>query len=77
MSSLRFIVRGFIQRHAVTIISVLLLVLILSNWIIYASMKAEVMSVQWKYDQYDMHVDSVFEMYNVNKSYSRIVKFDE
>jgi hypothetical protein len=76
MGSVKFIIRGFIQQHSITIIATLVLALVLSNLIIYASMKAEMMSIYWKYDQYKMHVDSVFEMYNVNKSYSRVIDFN-
>lgn len=76
MSSIKFIIRGFIQQHSITIVTTLVLALVLSNLIMYASMKAEMMSVYWKYDQYKMHVDSVFEMYDVNKSYSRVIDFN-
>lgn len=44
---------------------------------LYASMKCKLDTAEWRYDKLRMHMDSVYEVYNIHNSYSRIVSYDK
>ena len=50
--------------------------LFVTNSVNYISMKAKLNTSRWQYDMFKMHTDSIFEMYNINKNYSRIVSYE-
>lgn len=57
---------------------VFLILLLGSNAFNYFNMKAKVTTAEWKYDSLELHTDSVYELYNINKgySYSRVVNYE-
>lgn len=65
-----------IKRKPVTVVTVLFFILVVSNIATYASMKARLTTAEWRYDRLQMHMDSVYEAYNIHRSYSRIVSYD-
>lgn len=69
-------VSAAIKRKPVTVVIVLLFILAVSNIAVYASMKARLTTAEWRYDRLQMHMDSVYEAYNIHRSYSRIVSYD-
>lgn len=50
--------------------------LLATNSVNYISMKTKLNTSRWQYDMLKMHTDSVFEMYNINKNYSRITSYE-
>ncbi len=52
------------------------IILLLTNIFNYMGMKAKVSSAEWRYDTLQLHTDSLEEIYNVNKNYSRITSFE-
>ncbi len=42
----------------------------------YMGMKAKVSSAEWRYDTLQLHTDSLEEIYNINKNYSRITSYE-
>lgn len=66
-----------IKRKPVTVVIVLLFILVASNLAIYASMKCRLNTAEWQYDKLRMHMDSVYEIYNIHNSYSRVVSYGE
>ena len=64
-----------IKRKPVTVAIVLLFILAVSNIAVYASMKARLTTAEWRYDRLRMHMDSVYEAYNIRNSYSRLVEY--
>lgn len=66
---------GMVRRKPVTVVIVLLFILAVSNIAIYASMKAKLTTAEWRYDRLRMHMDSVYEAYNIRNSYSRLVEY--
>ena len=50
--------------------------LLATNSVNYISMKAKLNTSRWQYDMFRMHTDSVFEIYNINKNYSRITSYE-
>lgn len=46
--------------------------LLATNIVNYIAMKAKLNTSQWQYDTFKMHTDSIMEVYNINKNYSRI-----
>ena len=69
-------VSAAIKRKPVTVVTVLLFILAVSNIAVYASMKARLTTAEWRYDRLQMHMDSVYETYNIHRSYSRVVSYD-
>ena len=69
-------VSAAIKRKPVTVVTVLLFILAVSNIAVYASMKARLTTADWRYDRLQMHMDSVYETYNIHRSYSRVVSYD-
>lgn len=66
-----------IRRKPVAVVIVLLFILATSNLMLYASMKCKLDTAEWRYDKLRMHMDSVYEVYNIHNSYSRIVSYDK
>lgn len=52
------------------------IILLLTNIFNYMGMKAKVSSAEWRYDTLQLHTDSLEEIYNVNKNYSRITSYE-
>lgn len=50
--------------------------LLATNSINYISMKAKLTTSMWQYDILKMHTDSIMEVYNINKNYSRITSYE-
>lgn len=50
--------------------------LLATNSINYISMKAKLNTSMWQYDILKMHTDSIMEVYNINKNYSRITSYE-
>ena len=50
--------------------------LLATNSINYIAMKAKLNTSQWQYDTFKMHTDSIMEVYNINKNYSRITSYE-
>lgn len=65
-----------IRRKPVAAVTVLLFILAVSNIVTYASMKVKLTTAEWRYDRLRMHMDSVYEVYNIRNSYSRIVSYE-
>lgn len=66
--------RGIKQAPMAAVI-VLLFILVITNVMNYANMKAKLTTAEWRYDRLLMHTDSVYEAYNIHKTYSRLVKY--
>lgn len=47
-----------------------------TNSVNYISMKAKLTTSMWQYDILKMHTDSIMEVYNINKNYSRITSYE-
>ena len=52
------------------------IILLLTNIFNYMGMKAKVSSAEWRYDTLQLHTDSLEEIYNINKNYSRITSYE-
>jgi hypothetical protein len=50
--------------------------LIATNSVNYISMKAKLNTSRWQYDTFRMHTDSIMEVYNINKNYTRITSYE-
>ena len=50
--------------------------LLATNSINYIAMKAKLNTSRWQYDTFRMHTDSIMEVYNINKNYSRITSYE-
>ena len=50
--------------------------LLATNSVNYISMKAKLNTSMWRYDILKMHTDSIMEVYNINKNYSRITSYE-
>lgn len=50
--------------------------LLATNSVNYIAMKAKLNTSQWQYDTFKMHTDSIMEVYNINKNYSRITSYE-
>lgn len=50
--------------------------LLATNCVNYISMKAKLNTSEWRYDTFKLHTDSLMELYNVNKNYSRITSYE-
>ena len=66
-----------ITRKPVAALAVVLTIMTVANLATYASMKAKLTTAEWRYDKLRMHMDSVYEVYNIHNSYSRIVSYDK
>lgn len=65
-----------ITRKPVAALAVVLAIMTIANLATYASMKAKLTTAEWRYDRLRMHMDSVYEVYNIHNSYSRIVSYE-
>lgn len=65
-----------IKQAPVAVVIVLLFVLAISNLANYASMKAKLTTAEWQADKLQMRLDSVYEAYNIQSSYSRLVRYE-
>lgn len=65
-----------ITRKPVAALAVVLAIMTVTNLATYASMKAKLTTAEWRYDRLRMHMDSVYEVYNIHNSYSRIVSYE-
>lgn len=50
--------------------------LLATNSVNYIAMKAKLNTSRWQYDTFRMHTDSIMEVYNINKNYSRITSYE-
>lgn len=50
--------------------------LLATNSVNYISMKAKLTTSMWQYDILKMRTDSIMEVYNINKNYSRITSYE-
>lgn len=66
-----------IRRKPMAAVIVLLFILAVSNLLLYASMKAKLTTAEWECDRLRMHMDSVYEVYNIHNSYSRVVSYEK
>lgn len=65
-----------IMRKPVAALAVVLAIMAIANLATYASMKAKLTTAEWRYDRLRMHMDSIYEVYNIHNSYSRIVSYE-
>lgn len=65
-----------IKGYPVVAVIILLFVLAVSNLVNYANMKVKLTTAEWRYDQLQMHMDSVYEVYNIRPSYTRLQKYN-
>lgn len=65
-----------IKGYPVAAVIVLLFVLAISNLVNYANMKVKLTTAEWRYDQLRMHMDSVYEAFNIKPSYTRLQKYN-
>lgn len=66
-----------IKRYPGKALIAFVLVIVLTNVFNYIGMKAKLNTSEWRYDTFKLHADSVMELYNVNKNYSRITSYEE
>lgn len=66
-----------IKRKPFAALAVVLAIMTIANLATYASMKAKLTTAEWRYDRLRIHMDSVYEAYNIHSSYSRIVSYEE
>lgn len=66
-----------ITRKPVAALAVVLAIMTIANLTTYASMKDKLTTAEWRYDRLRIHMDSVYEAYNIHSSYSRIVSYEE
>lgn len=64
-----------ITRKPVAALAVVLAIMTIANLATYASMKAKLTTAEWRYDRLRIHMDSVYEAYNIHSSYSRLVEY--
>lgn len=50
--------------------------LIATNSVNYIAMKAKLNTSRWQYDTFKLHTDSIMELYNINKNYTRITSYE-
>ena len=65
-----------IKGYPVAAVIVLLFILAITNLANYANMKVKLTTAEWRYDQLQIHMDSVYEAYNIHKTYSRLQKYN-
>lgn len=67
---------GIIKKKPMVTLLVFAGLLLATNSVNYISMKAKLNTSRWQYDTFKMHTDSIMEVYNINKNYSRIVSYE-
>jgi hypothetical protein len=50
--------------------------LLATNSVNYIAMKAKLNTSRWQYDTFKLHTDSIMEVYNINKNYTRITSYE-
>ena len=65
-----------IRRKPMVTLLVFVGLLLATNSVNYISMKAKLTTSMWQYDLLKMHTDSIMEVYNINKNYSRITSYE-
>ena len=65
-----------IRRKPMVTLLVFAGLLLATNSVNYISMKAKLTTSMWQYDTLKMHTDSIMEVYNINKNYSRITSYE-
>lgn len=65
-----------IKSRPMAAVIVLLFILAISNTVNYVRMKVKLTTAEWQYDQLRIHMDSVYEAYNIHNSYSRLVRYE-
>ncbi len=65
-----------IEKYPIRAMIAFGIILLLTNIFNYMGMKAKVSSAEWRYDTLQLHTDSLEEIYNVNKNYSRITSYE-
>lgn len=65
-----------IRRKPMVTLLVFVGLLLATNSVNYISMKAKLTTSMWQYDILKMHTDSIMEVYNINKNYSRITSYE-
>lgn len=65
-----------IKRNPMVTLLVFAGLLLATNSVNYISMKAKLTTSMWQYDILKMHTDSIMEVYNINKNYSRITSYE-
>lgn len=65
-----------IRKKPMVTLLVFVGLLLATNSVNYISMKAKLNTSQWQYDTFKMHTDSIMEVYNINKNYSRITSYE-
>lgn len=65
-----------IKRNPMVTLLVFAGLLLATNSVNYISMKAKLNTSMWQYDILKMQTDSIMEVYNINKNYSRITSYE-
>lgn len=65
-----------VRRKPMVTLLVFAGLLLATNSVNYISMKAKLTTSMWQYDILKMHTDSIMEVYNINKNYSRITSYE-
>jgi hypothetical protein len=79
VNSARFVflwLSGVIKKKPMVTLLVFVGLLLATNSVNYIAMKAKLNTSQWQYDTFKMHTDSIMEVYNINKNYSRITSYE-
>jgi hypothetical protein len=79
VNSARFVflwLSGVIKKKPMVTLLVFVGLLLATNSVNYIAMKAKLNTSQWQYDTFKMHTDSIMEVYNINKNYSRITNYE-
>lgn len=79
VNSARFAFQWFsevIRKKPMVTLLVFAGLLLATNSVNYISMKAKLTTSMWQYDILKMHTDSIMEVYNINKNYSRITSYE-
>ena len=67
---------GIIKKKPMVTLLVFAGLLLATNSVNYIAMKAKLNTSRWQYDTFKLHTDSIMEMYNINKNYSRITSYE-
>ena len=65
-----------IRKKPMVTLLVFVGLLLATNSINYIAMKAKLNTSRWQYDTFKMHTDSIMEVYNINKNYTRITSYE-
>lgn len=65
-----------VRRKPMVTLLVFAGLLLATNSVNYISMKTKLTTSMWQYGILKMHTDSIMEVYNINKNYSRITSYE-